>query len=86
MRSALAVIAALCAVPTLADRPVTAEERRAIERTMAAEGCRGGSYEVEDDDGVLEGFEVDDARCENGTRVDFELTPEFEVLSRELED
>ena len=63
MRKLLIALAAtaLTATTTLADRPVTEEERAKLIVALKAEGCSGG--EMEFDDGK---FEVDDARCADG--------------------
>ena len=39
-----------------ADRPVTPEEQAALEKALAAEGCKGGKMEFDTDDNK---FEVD---------------------------
>lgn len=74
------------ATPALADRAPTAEETASITQVMEAEGCTGGSYEVDDENGVVENYEVDDARCADGVVMDYTLSPTFDILSKEIEN
>lgn len=77
---------AILITPAWADRAPTAEETASIKQAMDAEGCTGGSYEVDDENGVVENYEVDDAQCANGVLMDYTLSPTFEILSKETED
>lgn len=65
-----------------ADRAVTPEEQASIAAALEAEGCSGGEMEYDDDD---DDFEVEDARCADGT-YDFELTADFQIRERERDD
>ena len=53
-------ILAVSALPALADRQVTGDERAKLVAAVQAEGCSGGKFELDDDD---QQFEVDDAVC-----------------------
>lgn len=79
---AFAAAVALFVFDAQADRAVTAEEQASIEAALAAEGCSGGAYEYDDDDG---GFDVDDARCADGA-YDFELSRDYGITERDRED
>jgi hypothetical protein len=84
MRAIIVMLAiVLSSVVARADRPVTQEERASIAAVLEAEGCSGGEYEYEDDDD--EAYEVDDARCADGT-YDFELSRDFRILERDRDD
>jgi hypothetical protein len=78
------LVIVLAAAAARADRPVTAEERAAIVAALEAEGCSGGTYEYDDDDDDGE-FEVDEARCADGT-YDFELSRDFQIKERDRDD
>jgi Fe-S cluster assembly iron-binding protein IscA len=85
---ALTLVIVLAAAAARADRPVTAEERVAIVAALEAEGCSGGTYEYDDDDDHDDDdgkFEVDDARCADGT-YDFELSRDFHIKERDRDD
>ncbi|MFG0286117.1 MAG: PepSY domain-containing protein [Phycisphaerales bacterium JB039] len=81
----LALGAVLLVQPAQADddRPVTSEERAAIEQVLAAEGCEGGRYEFDIDDNE---YEVEDAICADGQRYDFELDTLFQITDRDRDD
>jgi hypothetical protein len=64
-----------------ADRPVTDAERAKLVSALQAEGCTGG--EMEFDDGK---FEVDDARCADGKKYEFEFDASFKMTKKELDD
>jgi hypothetical protein len=80
---ALMLVIVLSSVAARADRPVTAEDRAAIVAALEAESCSGGEYEHDDDDD--EAYEVDDARCADGT-YNFELSRDFRILERDRDD
>ena len=84
--SAILAAAALTgiAVPALAERAPTAEERAAIEAKLAAEGfTRWESIELEDDGSV---WEVDDAVAADGREYDLDLKPgTYEILKRDAD-
>lgn len=67
--------------PAWADRPVTDEERARLTALLKAEGCTGG--EMEFDDGK---FEVDDARCADGRKWDFEFDSAFKLIKKDQDD
>ncbi len=72
--------------PAYADRSVTQQERASIKKALADIGCTGGSYEVEDDDNVIVGYEVDNAKCSDGAFYDITLNKQFNIISRDRED
>jgi hypothetical protein len=78
----LVLAVALLAFEARADRAPTPEEQASIAAALKAEGCSGGTYEYDDDDGD---FEVEDAQCADGT-YDFELTKDFKIRERERDD
>ena len=83
---ALMLVIVLAAAAARADRPVTADERAAIVAALEAEGCSGGTYEHDDDHDDDDGeFEVDEARCADGT-YDFELSRDFQIKERDRDD
>ena len=87
MRFLLATIALiLLSTPAYADRPVTPTERTAIEKALTEIGCTGGKYEAEKDDGILEGYEVDNARCADGALYDIDLDVNFNITDKDKED
>lgn len=83
MRRLLPVLAfaALASTAARADRPVTDAERAKLVAALQAEGCTGA--EMEFDDGM---FEVDDARCADGKKYDFEFDASFNLTKKELDD
>ena len=67
MRSiASMAILARSALPALADRQVTEDERAKLSAAVQAEGCSGGKLEMDEDD---QPFEVDDAVCADGKEI-----------------
>jgi hypothetical protein len=82
----LLLVAAVCLVagPTLSradDRPLTDDERTKLTAAMKADGCSGGSMEM--DDGI---FEVDDASCADGRRYDLRFDQSFKLIHKEVDD
>lgn len=73
--------AALATTAAWADRPVTDGERAKLVAALQAEGCTGG--EMEFDDGK---FEVDDARCADGKKYDFDFDSGFKMTKKDLDD
>jgi hypothetical protein len=63
------------------DRPPTAEERAKLSAAMQAEGCSGGTMEVDDDV-----YEVDDARCGDGRTYDLKFDKSLKLIEKDLED
>lgn len=82
----LALITALSASPAFADRAPTPAETEEIVKTLEIEGCSGGDYEVEEENGAIEKYKVTDARCPHGVIMDFDLDSAFSVISRSIED
>lgn len=78
---AIVAVMAVTASATLADRPVTEEERAKLVAALQAEGCTGGKMEF--DDGK---FEVDDARCADGKEYDLDFDRDFKLIKKELDD
>jgi hypothetical protein len=83
MRRVLTAIAfaALATTAASADRPVTDAERAKLVAALQAEGCTGGEMELGDGK-----FEVDDARCADGKKYDFDFDASFKVTKKELDD
>ena len=84
MRSYLLATGALfvlMAIPALADRPVTEDERTKLVSALSEQGCSGGKMEF--DDGL---FEVDDSRCQDGKIYDLKFDASFKLVKKELED
>jgi len=80
-----AVAIGAVAVPALADRPPTEDERAAIIEKLRTEGFVSWEEIELDDDGPY--WDVDDARTADGKRYDLKLHPEtLEILERDLED
>jgi Peptidase propeptide and YPEB domain len=71
----------LAAMPALADRPVTDEERAKLVAAMQAQGCSGGSMEHDDNR-----YEVDDARCADGKTYDLKFDASFKLIEKDLDD
>lgn len=83
MRVLLTIIFALwLAEPLHADRKVTPEERSAIEKALAAAGCKGGKFEF-DDDGK---FEVEGTVCADGKEYEIDLDKSFNIIKKKLDD
>lgn len=79
---ALALIIAASAA--LADRAVTPQERAAIGRTLAAEGCKaGGDIEFIADDNI---FELDNVTCADGKLWEYDIDASYSVIDKELQD
>jgi hypothetical protein len=64
-----------------ADRPISQAEREQLVAALKADGCSGG--EMEFDDGK---FEVDDARCADGNKYDFEFDTGFKMVKKDRDD
>jgi len=77
----IAGIVLVLGLPAWADRPPTAEERAAIERTLRANGyVAWDGIELDDEDGL---WEVDDARGADGKEYDLKIRPRtLEIVSR----
>jgi len=80
IRIFLAVAFVLVAGSALADRPVTPEERTAIQHILAAEGCVGGSMEFDTDDNK---FEIDKTTCSDGAEWDYDLDSSYKLIKKE---
>jgi len=80
IRSFLAVAFVLVAGSALADRPVTPEERTAIQHVLAAEGCVGGSMEFDSGDNK---FEIDKTSCSDGAQWNYDLDSSYKVIKKE---
>ena len=76
----LVALLAFVAVPAKADRPVTEAERTQLRQAVAAQGCRDGKMEWDEDDRE---FEVDNAVCEDGRRYDLKFDAEFRLKSKQ---
>lgn len=74
---------ALSAVPALADRPVTEDERGKLVAAIQAEGCSGGKFEFDEDD---QQFEVDDAVCAaDGKKYDLKFDPQMKLKRKNID-
>lgn len=85
MRLIVLSVAALMlpATASFADAPPTAQERAQVMAALAAVGCADPrEVEREEDDGVIEGYEVEDAKCADGV-YDFELDARFTITDRD---
>ncbi|MDO8408796.1 MAG: hypothetical protein Q7S93_01855 [Phenylobacterium sp.] len=85
MRLVILSVAALMlpATASLADAPPSAQERAQVMAALAAVGCSDPrEIEREEDDGVIEGYEVEDAKCADGV-YDFELDTQFNITDRD---
>jgi len=85
MRLVILTIAALMlpATASLADAPPSAQERAQVMAALSAVGCSDPrEIEREEDDGVIEGYEVEDAKCADGV-YDFELDTAFNITDRD---
>jgi len=88
MRLFLFVFLAAFAASALvrADRPATSQEAKAIRESIAAEGCKGGTYKVDQQNGAVLAYRVLEARCPNGVIMNFSLDPAFLVQSMDRQD
>jgi len=80
IRILLAVAFAFAAGSALADRPVSQEEKSAIQHVLAAEGCVGGKMEFDTDD---DKFEIDKTTCSDGAQWDYDLDSSYKVIKKE---
>jgi hypothetical protein len=76
------VIVALSALPALADRQVTEDERAKLSAAVQAEGCTGGKFEMDEDD---QQFEVDDAVCADGKKYDIKFDMQMRLKRKNLD-
>lgn len=78
MKRILVAAAALMisSMGAFADQKPSEEQVAKIKEAIAAWGCTGGEFELEES-GV---FEVDDAQCKDG-QFDFKLDKDFKVIS-----
>jgi hypothetical protein len=82
MRGVLVVSAFLLSGGSaFADRPVTGEEASRLAEAVAAAGCSGGKFEV--DDGK---FEVEKAACADGKTYELVFDSSFTLVEKKLED
>lgn len=73
----------LPATASLADAPPSAQERARVMAVLAAEGCSDPrEIEREEDDRVVEGYEVEDAKCADGV-YDFDFDVNFNITDRD---
>jgi hypothetical protein len=75
-------ILAVSALPALADRQVTEDERTKLVAAVQAEGCSGGKYEMDEDD---QQFEVDDAVCADGKKYDLKFDMQMRLKRKNLD-
>ncbi|MEQ8652487.1 MAG: hypothetical protein RIC87_08495 [Kiloniellales bacterium] len=65
------------------ERPVTADERTAIDAALQKEGCSGGMAEFDYDD---DRFEIDEAVCSDQQRYEIKLDRSFKLIRKSLDD
>ena len=83
MRLILSIaILAVSALPALADRQVTEDERAKLAAAVQAEGCTGGDFEMDEDD---QQFEVDDAVCAVGKKYDLKFDAQMKLKRKNLD-
>ncbi|WKA25617.1 PepSY domain-containing protein [Bradyrhizobium roseum] len=75
-------ILALTALPALADRQVTEDERAKLTAAVQAEGCNGGKFEMDEDD---QQFEVDDAVCGDSKKYDLKFDTQMRLKRKNLD-
>jgi hypothetical protein len=75
-------ILAVSALPALADREVTTDERAKLVAAVQAEGCSGGKFEMDEDD---QQFEVDDAVCADGKKYDLKFDMQMLLKRKNLD-
>jgi len=84
VRLLLAFAFTLVAGSALADRPATNEERAAIGRALAAEGCKAGDdIEFISDDNI---FELDNVTCADGKLWEYDLDASFNVIDKQPQE
>jgi len=84
IRILLALSLLFAAGPALADRPATPQERAAIERTLAAEGCKvGDDIEFIEEDNI---FELDNVSCRGGGLWEYDLDASFNVIDKQPQE
>ena len=76
-------ILALSALPALADRQVTEDERAKLSAAVQAEGCSGGKFELDEEDDQQ--FEVDDAVCADGKKYDLKFDLQMRLKRKNLD-
>ena len=76
-------ILALSALPALADRQVTEDERAKLSAAVQAEGCSGGKFELDEEDDQQ--FEVDDAVCADGKKYDLKFDRQMRLKRKNLD-
>lgn len=75
-------IVAISALPALADRQVTEDERGKLVAATLAEGCSGGKFEFDEDD---QQFEVDDAVCSDGKKYDLKFDSQMKLKRKNFD-
>ena len=83
MRLTLSIaVLAVSALPALADRQVTEDERAKLVAAVQSEGCSGGKLEMDEDD---QQFEVDDAVCADGKKYDLKFDTQMRLKRKNLD-
>ena len=83
-RILLGLFLLFAAGPALADRPVTPQERAAIGKVLAAEGCKvGDDIEFIDDENI---FELDKVSCADGKLWEYDLDASFNVIDKQPQE
>ena len=71
-------ILAVSALPALADRQVTEDERAKLSAAVQTEGCSGGKFDDQQ-------FEVDDAVCADGKKYDLKFDMQMRLKRKNLD-
>ena len=75
-------VLAVSALPALADRQVTEDERAKLAAAVQTEGCTGGKFEMDEDD---QQFEVDGATCADGKKYELKFDMQMRLQSKRLD-
>lgn len=77
----LALLIGLACGAALGGRQISDQERMQLVTALQAQGCSGGRMKF--DDGK---FEVDDARCANGSKYDLDFDRSFKLIKKDRDD
>ena len=75
-------VLAVSALPALAGRQVTEDERAKLAAVVQTEGCTGGKFEMDEDD---QQFEVDGATCADGKKYELKFDMQMRLQSKRLD-
>lgn len=77
----LALLIGLACGAALGGRQISDQERIQLVAAVQAQGCSGGRMKF--DDGK---FEVDDARCVDGSKYDLDFDKSFKLIKKDRDD